>query len=238
MDDSVLVVAAAGSGKSSTMLAKAGYALREGRAAGHQILMLAFNRDASGQLAERVRRRLAGVDGAGAICVKTFHAFSLDIIAAATGEKPRLASWVGSPEAEAGVVADIAPELSEADPGFRRDWDLFRTVFSRDVSIGRPDASANERSIHQAASGIYVRSGQERQIADWLFYHSVPFEYERRYEHPTGDERQYRPDFYYPSIGLYHEHVAIDAEGTSPFGDEYLKGVAWKRGEHASVLIP
>jgi DNA helicase-4 len=234
MDDSVLVVAAAGSGKSSTMVAKAGYALRERLAAGHQILMLAFNRDASGQLAQRVKRRLADVGGAEAICVKTFHAFSLEIIAAATGEKPRLAPWVGNPEAEAKVVADIAAELSEADPGFRRDWDLFRTVFGRDINIGRPDASANERPIYQSASGIYVRSGQERQIADWLFYHSVPFEYERRYEHPTGDERQYRPDFYYPSIGLYHEHFAVDADGTSPFGDEYLKGVTWKRSEHAN----
>src|SRR5690606_7486878 len=50
MDDNVLIVAAAGSGKTSTMVAKTGYVLRMGLARPEQILLLAFNRDAADEL--------------------------------------------------------------------------------------------------------------------------------------------------------------------------------------------
>lgn len=41
------------------------------------------------------------------------------------------------------------------------------------------------------------------------------------------------PDFYYPSIDLYHEHFALDEHGNAPpHFDNYLQGMAWKRKEH------
>jgi DNA helicase IV len=61
MDESVLVVAAAGSGKTSTMVAKAGYILAEGLAQPDQILLLAFNRAAADEVGERIAERLKGV---------------------------------------------------------------------------------------------------------------------------------------------------------------------------------
>ncbi|MGO7360572.1 UvrD-helicase domain-containing protein [Rhizobium ruizarguesonis] len=47
MDQCVQIVAAAGSGKTSTMVSKTGYALLEGLATAHEILLLAFNADAA-----------------------------------------------------------------------------------------------------------------------------------------------------------------------------------------------
>ena len=76
---------------------------------------------------------------------------------------------------------------------------------------------------------------EECILADWLFYHGVNYAYERRYEFDTATEkyRQYRPDFYYPESDLYHEHFALDADGSPPPQFEgYLDGVAWKREEH------
>ena len=55
MDDAVQVVAAAGSGKTSTMVAKTGYVLHEKLAGPEQILLLAFNNDAAAELRERIR---------------------------------------------------------------------------------------------------------------------------------------------------------------------------------------
>ncbi|GAP61282.1 helicase IV [Arthrobacter sp. Hiyo1] len=85
-DNRVRVIAAAGSGKTSTMVARAGYAIRRGIAQPTEILVLAFNKKAAGELSERFIARL-GDDGA-SVASSTFHAFGLRIIGEATGRKP------------------------------------------------------------------------------------------------------------------------------------------------------
>lgn len=238
MDDNVMVVAAAGSGKTSTMVAKAGYVLGEGIAQADQILMLAFNAAAAKELGERVAERLKDVPGIEGISSQTFHAFGLTVIGAATGQKPRLAPWVDSGD-EGKVMTDIAKELIASDKSFARDWDMFRTIYAREMRGGRnasdPDGYKNGRRGISTASGDVVRSDEERRIADWLFFWGVKFEYERKYEHETADEQHssYHPDFFYPEHQLYHEHFAIDRDGKSPFGYTYLQSAAWKRSLHA-----
>lgn len=54
LDNRVLLVAAAGSGKTSTMVAKAGHVLRRGYVAPDRMLLLAFNNDAASELRERL----------------------------------------------------------------------------------------------------------------------------------------------------------------------------------------
>lgn len=235
MDDNVMVVAAAGSGKTSTMVAKAGYVLSEGLVQPDQILMLAFNSAAAKELGERVANRLKDVPGNEGISSQTFHAFGLAVIGAATGQKPRLAPWVDKGE-EGLVMTEIAKQLIATDRRFARDWDMFRTVYAREMRTGGsdPDGYKNGRRGLATASGDVVKSDEERRIADWLFFMGVEFQYEREYEHATADEQHssYHPDFYYPGHSLYHEHFAIDRDGRSPFGEKYLQGVIWKRALH------
>ena len=126
MDDSVLIVAAAGSGKTSTMVAKTGYALHEGLAKPEQILLLAFNRDTANELGERVSQQLKGVPEIGKVRSQTFHGFGLEVIGAATGKKPSLAPWLDAGQ-DAKEMASIIEVLCERDKGFEREWDLFRT---------------------------------------------------------------------------------------------------------------
>ncbi|MBJ6125397.1 UvrD-helicase domain-containing protein [Microvirga splendida] len=233
MDDHVLVVAAAGSGKTSTMVAKTGYVLNQGLASAGQILLLAFNKDAATELRERVSERLKGVPCVDDVAIHTFHAFGQKVIASATGKKPSLAPWVDQSGKDIETVEKIALELSKADPTFRHEWDMLRTVYAQ--SIPANDEHPNARAAFPTAKGDTVKSGGEKQIADWLFYHGVEYEYERPYEHDTADERhsQYKPDFYYPRLNFYHEHFALKKDGESPFGRSYLESVAWKRGLHA-----
>jgi DNA helicase-4 len=238
MDDNVLIVAAAGSGKTSTMVAKTGYVLHAGLARPEEIVLLAFNRDAAQELGSRVVERLAGVPDIDKVISQTFHGFGLEIIGIATGRKPTLAPWVESGR-DLEVMTDIINSLCERDRGFRREWDLFRTVYGRD--IGDPETEAQTEEFRDGkrgfltANNLVVKSKEERLIADWLFYHGITFEYERAYEHDTvtAYHRQYQPDFYYPEIGLYHEHLALDAQGRPPKAfPDYLAGVAWKRALH------
>jgi DNA helicase-4 len=240
MDDNVLVVAAAGSGKTSTMVAKAGYVLRQSLATPDQILLLAFNREAAEELGKRIQERLADFPGIENVTAKTFDAFGLSVIGEATGEKPHLARWVSDREDIAEVI-DIARSLGALDPTFRQDWDLFRTVYARDVgSVGEraePEDFDGTRRGFRTADGKIVKSKEEQLISNWLFYNGVNYAYERAYEHKTASQQhsQYHPDFYYPDIDLYHEHFALDEKENAPahFGGDYVAGVHWKRALHA-----
>lgn len=231
-DNRMLVVASAGSGKTSTMVAKAGYALHRNLIPADKILMLAFNKKASDQLKERTRERLTplGLD-ADKVVAGTFHAFGLHIIGQATGKKPSLAPWLegGGDIAQLGKIVD---RLRATDVMFRSEWDFFRAVLARDY----PDDDGTTADVSdgfQTLQGVSVRSPAERIIADWLFFNGVDYTYEKPYEIETVDAEhaQYRPDFYYPAISAYHEHWAIDVDGSSPF-DGYLDAVAWKRQVH------
>lgn len=243
MDESVMVVAAAGSGKTSTMVAKTGYVLQEGIATPDQILLLAFNRATADEVGERIEERLRNVPRVDQVKSKTFHAFGIEVIGLATGKKPSLAPWVDpeKPGADTREIVDIINSLAGQDSGFRREWDLFRTVYARDVKqLGQPqepDAISEGKRGFLTAKGHTVKSMEERLIADWLFYNGVSYEYEKVYEHETADQHhgQYCPDFYYPEINVYHEHFALNAKGEAPKAFKgYLDGVIWKRSLHAT----
>src|SRR5690606_2430918 len=50
---------------------------------------------------------------------------------------------------------------------------------------------------------------------------------------------QYRPDFYYPAAGVWHEHWAfVDGETVPPSFDGYLESRAWKKELHAQHGTP
>ena len=94
-DNRVQVVAAAGSGKTSVMVARSAYAIDKGFADPEKILLLAFNKNAAVELKERINERLsaAGIPSEG-VQASTFHALGLNIIANSSGKKPRIAPWV------------------------------------------------------------------------------------------------------------------------------------------------
>ncbi len=241
-ENRVQVIASAGSGKTSTMVAKAAYALHRNLVPAEKILLLAFNKDAAKELEARIRDRLRPLGLAGnAITAQTFHAFGLGVIGKATGRKPSLAPWLEGGQAVAHMLR-IVDELKDANPAFRMRWEFFRIVLFRDLpgpgkeEEGPTDWDAQSRtSSFRTLQGELVKSHGERMIADWLFFNGVTYEYEPKYEIDTVDaeHRQYTPDFYYPDIDVYHEHFALDSHGRAPATFEgYIEGVQWKRETH------
>ncbi len=240
-ENRIQVVASAGSGKTSTMVAKAAYAIHRNLVEPRKIVMLAFNKDAADELSERASKSFnrLGMNGV-AVEALTFHKLGLRIIGEATGRKPDIPDWAIDAAGGIKKLVEIVDGLKDQSLSFRMNWDLFRIVFRRDLAkFGTkeaPDAwdeKGNGRIL--TIDGKTVRSQEEAMIADWLFYNGVNYRYEERYERDTVDaeHRQYRPDFFYPDIGLYHEHFALDAKGNAPahFGD-YVAGVEWKRELH------
>lgn len=243
-DNRVQVVASAGSGKTSTMVAKAAYAIHRGLVAPERIVLLAFNKQAAEELKERASKSFErlGMNGA-TVESSTFHALGLRIIGKATGEKPDIPDWATDTVGGFRKLTDIVDQLKDCSTAFRTHWDLFRFVFGKDLpSLGLHgnadlwDSQGNGR--HRTADGESVKSEEEAIIANWLFYNGVDYRYEEHYKHRTVDEdhRQYKPDFYYPNLDLYHEHFALDAQGMPPpHFKGYLEGVHWKRQKHCEM---
>lgn len=80
----MLVLASAGSGKTSVLAARAGWLLYRGIAKEDEILLLAFGKKAAQEMNERVRSRLS----ASQIEAKTFHALALSIITQCSKKVP------------------------------------------------------------------------------------------------------------------------------------------------------
>lgn len=242
-DNRVLLVASAGSGKTSTMVAKAGYALKKGYFEPEQILLLAFNKDAAAELRERLMLRLApqGLP-ADKVAAKTFHAFGLDVMGAATGKRPTVAAWLESGR-DLEVLLELVDNLKDTDVAFRTHWDLFRVVLGQDLpNFGKehesPDSWDRERKVDGfwTLNGEVVKSRGEQLIANWLFYNGVQYQYEAPYRVETADaqHRQYQPDFYLADVDAYLEHWALDQNDEPPPEFKgYKEGMAWKRKVHA-----
>ena len=243
-DNRVQVIASAGSGKTSTMVAKAVYALHRTLVFPSAIVMLAFNKSAAEELQARVALSLerVGIEDI-QIEAKTFHSLGLSIIAEATGRKPHVPDWAVENALGFQKLMTLVDDLKDQSEAFRMEWDLFRLVLGRDIPAAGDDQlfeAWDKEGLGRLVSlkGDHVASQEERVIANWLFYNGVEYQYERAYEHDTATvtHRQYFPDFFYPDINLYHEHFALDASGQAPEHFKgYVEGVKWKRETHQKM---
>ncbi|MCV9877754.1 DNA helicase IV [Brenneria izbisi] len=85
-EEAVLVLAGAGSGKTSVLVARAAWLLHRGEATPDQILLLAFGRKAAEEMNERIQSRLHTEE----IQAKTFHALALHIIQQSSRKAPMI----------------------------------------------------------------------------------------------------------------------------------------------------
>lgn len=231
LEDNNLLVASAGSGKSATMVGKVAYVLEKELYQPKEILVLAFNKSAVDELKERIARQL-NIDEAALECrVTTFHALGRGIIEETEGRPPQLANWVEHPAGEARMIDKIIRELMEEKEEFRRLWidllsilpkaDIPAEVFDSETDYNRYIADRDHKSgsTISTLAEVYVKSLQEQRIANWLWVHSVDFEYEKQisFMEEGGTQRFVQPDFHYPLTDTYHEHFAINADGSSPF---------------------
>lgn len=245
VDNRVQVLAAAGSGKTSVLVARAAWAIKFGGFDPSEVLLLAYNRGAADELQRRVDDRLeeAGIDVLG-LRASTFHSFGLAVIGKATGERPRLATWLDAGE-DVAMVSRLVDRLRDTDPEFRQRWDLYRLLFARTTSEDEatPDGYDREtkRTGFTTMHGELVRSQGERLLADWLFLNGVEHFHEAPYAHQVAAAGgTYRPTFHYPEVDAWHEHWTWD-DGDTPHGFAgYAKQMDWKRAahrEHGTTLL-
>lgn len=228
-----LVVAGAGTGKTSVIVAKAGYLIKSGKCQPEDILLLAFNTDTARELAARCKDRL-GVE----IKASTFHALGNQIVGAAELIPPTLSRLALDPQYFSQFLDTVIGEL-KAD---RATWKKVRTFILGHLKPYRPENEFNTltdyvsyiRTVElRALSGDLVKSFAELDIANFLFFNGVKFEYEKRYPY---ESTRYQPDFYLTDYDIWLEHFGVDRSGnTAPYIDseKYQCEMEWKRGVHA-----
>lgn len=236
-DNRVQVVAAAGSGKTSTMVAKAAYAIDRGLVAPDHIVLLAFNREAATELQQRTDAALQRLGMQGVqVQARTFHALGRQIIGKATGRLPDVPDWAVDASLGFHRLAELIDVLKDRSHAFRTQWDMFRLVFGRDLpTAGEPTPAdgweADGRHYVHTLNGERVPDIDTCVIADWLFYSGVAYSYERPgHLDPSTDTYSQPPAmFRYPGTGLQHVHLAS--------GEEEPASGAGQPPRHAAGLL-
>lgn len=250
-EDHNLLVAGAGSGKTSCVVGKIGYALRRNGIQPHEILALAFGRMAADELENRIQARLGPQLHGESIKVKTFHSLGLEIMGNAEGRVPSLAPWATDAAQGLAFLRSLVDELNATSPQFLSNWVVYHALYAKTARdpIEFKSLAEWKRYVietgeqeggklgYRTLQGELVKSQGELAIADWLYMKGVPYAYEQPYEYQTADakHRQYLPDFTLPEIQCYLEHYAVDAHGNPPpaFGKKYRASMEWKRQLHA-----
>jgi DNA helicase-4 len=234
-----LVLAGAGTGKTSMLVGRVGYLLESKRAAPREILLLAYGRKAAEGMDERIADQLKTED----VQATTFHALGLSIIAQVEGKKPSVNRLALDEALRQRWTQDQFDRLLE-QPEYR---ELALTYFSAFLhpTKSRFDFTTEGEYLEfikankiRTLKGELVKGYGELLIANRLFRLGVKYEYERRYEVRTAtlEFRDYHPDFYLPDYGIYIEHWGFDLdENTAPGVDKnaYFEGMAWKLKIHA-----
>jgi len=243
LEDNVLVISSAGSGKTMTTVGKVRYLIDVQHVPAEKILLITFTRKAAESLSERL--------GEKKLKCRTFHKLALDIIGEATGEKPTITPQDFS--------VQVYHKLTEENPAFKAaiaDYiirsrytmrDQFEYSSMQDYMTDRQKHGIQAFFKDMDGRPVFCKSDEESQICDFLGSRGVKFRYEEKYEVNTVDAeyRQYCPDFsIYIDMPdgtlkrIYLEHFAVNEYGRCPsfFSAEdefnYKQGINWKRQLH------
>lgn len=237
MEDRNLVIAAAGSGKTSTLVAKVGYLVKKGYVRSDEILILSFNNKVKDEIQSRISTSL-GLDEEdfASPVVDTFHGLGYKI--RNTHSPKRLAPWTSTDAALNNQISEIFTELIEKNSALAEYAAQFislyqgepeeeiKSLFNSTDSISIDaltkhqfgSISNNFIKLHRTLSKNTVRSFQEMRIANWLTLHGIEFNYEQQFDEWPSDPWAggYRPDFYYPKSDCWHEHFGLNKFGKAP----------------------
>lgn len=243
LEDNVLVISSAGSGKTMTTVGKVRYLIDVQHVSPEKILLITFTRKAAESLSERL--------GEKKLKCRTFHKLALDIISETTGEKPTITP----PD----FSVQVYHKLCQENPDFRSaiaDYiirsrytmrDQFEYSSIKDYMQDRQKYGIQAFFKDMDGRPVFCKSDEESKICDFLGSRGIKFRYEEKYEFNTVDMdyRQYCPDFSIYIDGpdgqvkrVYLEHFAINEEGHCPnwFTNneeyKYLEGIEWKRKCH------
>lgn len=259
-EDNNIVIAGAGSGKTTTIIGKVNYVIDRYKIKPEEILLISFTNKSASTLAERIN--IEGVEA------KTFHKFGKDVIRDVEGISPTV---FGDNKDEINNTSQFKELLRGYFQELLKEKSYLRKVTNYFSDFLKPPLSQfefetqgqyiqylkdqNFRPYKQIVSnGLttlhreIVKSIEECKIANFLFFNSVEYKYEEPYEIETANFQhgKYKPDFsiYQNRRRIYLEHFGISRNGNVPSwfsgdgarsaSEKYRDDMKWKRDTHQS----
>tara|TARA_B110000211_G_scaffold99557_2_gene115938 strand:- start:10041 stop:12983 length:2943 start_codon:yes stop_codon:yes gene_type:complete len=255
-DDANLTIAAAGSGKTSVMVAKIGYAISSGTFKDNEIIALAYNHSAKDELKQRIPEKLSkALKRKVKVEANTFHSLGRYLMDSREDGTPWDVFELDSDEGK--VLFNIAfnnllthnlnfreallewvayarypePEIEPAEGEIEEHERRYMNACMKQIRIKKEEGSKSfQPQIPTFKQSVKVRSLQEARIVNWLYLHSVDFEYEKPEwelaktlgvgKGKNGKQKPYCPDFAYSTGNkkefIYHEHFGVNSEGKAP----------------------
>jgi DNA helicase-4 len=263
-EDNNIVIAGAGSGKTTTIVGKVAYIIDKYKVSPEEILLISFTSKSAATLSNRINN--SGVE------VKTFHKFGKDVITEVDEKQPSIFDELQFKELITGFFKELLKDSSYLKKVIEYFSNFLKEAKSQDEFENQgayiqylKDSNFSTfkgKSIIVNGRTTFkrevVKSVEECTIANFLYFNGIEYEYEFPYIHDTATKayRQYKPDFTLSNNGntFYLEHFAIDKQGNVPpfFADKengetieqasqaYNEGIKWKRDlhtMHGTVLI-
>lgn len=239
-NDKNMVLAAAGTGKTSVIVAKALDLIDRKLADPSEILVLAYNRDAAEELKERLsdKAKKSNINLDTTPQISTFHALGRKLLRESgisthmsvfTEDDLKLKQW----------VTKWLEDYLRADTS--RVFDLIELSTQPVNPFNFKSKADYERYIRdnefRTLNNELVKGYQELLIANFLFMNRISY----RYEAPYVSKRRidigfdYKPDFHLQGTNIYIEHFGVDRNGkTRPDIDaiRYAESMRNKRVLH------
>lgn len=229
-----LVVAGAGSGKTTTIAGKVAYLNRKG-VKPEEILCLSYGVDVKDKIKELIGEEYSEN-------VRTIHSLGNKIVKESTGEI-RLTSKLAYDETELRKkISDFLIQRKK-DKNFQekiKDYFLeelrvnYKSVFDFKY-LGEYYEYLRKCEI-RSLNGDKVRSFEECEIANFLYLNGIDYEYEAAYEDTANVKYQYQPDFFLTKYKIFIEHFGVDKNfNPAPIfenPEKYKKYMEEKRERH------
>ena len=200
-----LVLAGAGTGKTTTIVGLVKYLLGINKYSPDEILVLSFTNASASEMKERLDKE-TGVS----IEASTFHKLGMNIISDVNG-----------------ILRVLNAYLMRRQFMIRSEFD-FKTLqeYQEHLKKNPPVTLKNEAvksyGEMEIANFLYLNG------VDYIYEH--PYKIDTR----TKEFGQYKPDFYLPKYDIYIEYFGIDKNGNPPayFQNDYVASMKWKMELH------
>ena len=255
-EDTQLVLAGAGTGKTQTMAAKVADTLRRGRTTPERAAVVTFTNKAAEEIRARIAK-LAGQSTEG-MFVGTIHRLAKQVLAQTPGAGGARIDAIAEPGSQRHqALQRMLDDVLKADTGLH---EALAVRAQAHVRIPPNDGKRDEKvRVSLRTGAIDVRSHGEAAICRVLDERGIAFAYEAAYVEMPPDEEErkqepkaakvkdeclesgYRPDFKIildEGTVIWLEHWGVDERGSLPKGwDEgdrrrYVEGMRWKRRTH------
>ena len=234
-----LVIAGAGTGKTTTVVGKVKYLHKIQKCNPEDILVLSFTNASASEMKERIAKE-TGAD----ITACTFHKLGLSIITKVNGSIPKISQLNLSKF----IKEQLQQNIKNKDYlNLLNNYFLYNYVVPKSEFEFKNEKEYKEYLQYNPPTTIkneIVKSYGEMDIANYLNQNNINYIYEEPYKYDVADTEygQYRPDFYLPDYNIYIEYFSIDRNGEVPpyfkpshnmnATQSYQESMRWKRQIH------